>query len=55
MWTRFTHTGETGEIVGQFIAFVACLGGAFLVWTGLSLATRCFCNRRTKQETKNVS
>ena len=41
-WTRFTHTGETGGIVGQFIAFAASVGGAFLVWTGFSLALRRF-------------
>lgn len=50
-WARFTHTGETGGIVGQFVAFVACIGGAFLVWTGISLALRRFRNRRTKQKT----
>ena len=41
-WVRFTHTGETGGIVGQIIGFLACLGGAFLVYTGLSLAWRRF-------------
>lgn len=39
-WFRFTHTGETGGIVGQVIGFIACTGGAFLVWTGFSLALR---------------
>lgn len=39
-WARFTHTGETGGLVGQFIGFLACIGGAFLVWTGISLALR---------------
>lgn len=39
-WFRFTHTGETGGFVGQFVGFVACIGGAFLVWTGFSLAFR---------------
>ena len=43
-WFRFTHTGETGGIVGQIIGFVACVGGAFLVWTGFSLAFRRFGN-----------
>lgn len=46
-WIRFTHTGETGGIVGQFIGFAACVGGAFLVWTGISLALRRFGNWRT--------
>lgn len=41
-WFRFTHTGETGGIVGQIIGFIACIGGAFLVWTGFSLAFRRF-------------
>lgn len=41
-WIRFTHTGETGGIVGQIIGFIACIGGAFLVFTGLSLALRRF-------------
>lgn len=43
-WFRFTHTGETGGIVGQIIGLVACVGGAFLVWTGFSLAFRRFGN-----------
>jgi len=46
-WFRFTHTGETGGIVGQIIGFIACVGGAFLVWTGFSLALRRFRNWRT--------
>lgn len=41
-WVRFTHTGETGGIVGQIIGFIACIGGAFLIWTGLSLSLRRF-------------
>ena len=40
LWIRFTHTGEAGGIAGQTIAAVASLGGAFLVWTGLSLVLR---------------
>ena len=48
-WMRFTHTGETGGLVGQFIAFVACVGGAFLVYTGFSLALRRFGNWRTRR------
>jgi uncharacterized iron-regulated membrane protein len=39
-WMRFTHTGESFGIIGQAIGFLACLGGAFLVFTGLSLAIR---------------
>jgi uncharacterized iron-regulated membrane protein len=43
-WFRFTHTGESGGIVGQIIGFIACVGGAFLVWTGFSLVFRRFVN-----------
>lgn len=49
-WARFTHTGETAGFVGQFIGFVACVGGAFLVWTGISLALRRFGNWRKRIE-----
>ncbi len=41
-WFRFAHTGEAAGFVGQIIGFVACVGGAFLVWTGFSLAFRRF-------------
>lgn len=41
-WFRFTHTGETGGIIGQILGFIACVGGAVLVWTGFSLAFRRF-------------
>lgn len=37
-WLRFMHTGESGGIFGQFIGFVASIGGSFLVYTGLALA-----------------
>lgn len=47
-WFRFTHTGESFGIVGQFIGFLACVGGAFLVWTGLSLAWRRLWNWRRR-------
>ena len=46
-WFRFTHTGETGGLVGQFIGFLACLGGAVLVYTGFALAWRRFRNRHS--------
>jgi uncharacterized iron-regulated membrane protein len=39
-WLRFAHTGEFYGLTGQTIAGVASLGGAFLVYTGLALATR---------------
>lgn len=41
-WLRFAHTGEVGGLLGQTIAALASLGGAFLVFTGLSLAWRRF-------------
>ena len=47
-WARFTHTGETGGFVGQLIGFIACLGGAFLVFTGVSLAIRRFWRWKSK-------
>lgn len=48
-WARFTHTGETGGIIGQIIGFIACIGGAFLVWTGFVLAFRRFQKWRSKK------
>jgi uncharacterized iron-regulated membrane protein len=39
-WLRFAHTGELGGLPGQIIAGLGCLGGVFLVYTGLSLACR---------------
>lgn len=37
---RFAHTGEVLGVIGQTIAGVVSLGGAFLVWTGFALALR---------------
>lgn len=51
-WFRFTHTGESFGLIGQFIGFLACIGGAFLVWTGFSLALRRFKNRFFKPQQK---
>lgn len=42
LWFRFLHTGEAAGLVGQIIGVLACIGGAFLVWTGFSLAFRRF-------------
>src|SRR5690606_26290604 len=42
LWMRFTHTGESFGFVGQLIGFVACLGGALLVYTGVALSVRRF-------------
>lgn len=47
-WIRYTHTGETGGFAGQLIAFLACIGGGFLVWTGISLSLNRFKNRRRR-------
>jgi uncharacterized iron-regulated membrane protein len=41
-WMRFTHTGESFGLIGQFVGMIACIGGAFLVYTGFSLALRRF-------------
>ena len=47
-WMRFTHTGESFGFVGQLVGFLACIGGAVLVWTGFALALRRLANRRAK-------
>lgn len=39
-WMRFTHTGESFGLIGQFIGFLACIGGSVLVYTGFALAFR---------------
>ena len=48
MWNRFIHTGEAAGLAGQVVAAIGSLGGALLVWTGLSLALRRLvkCTRR---------
>jgi hypothetical protein len=38
-YLRFAHTGEVAGVAGQSIAGLASLGGAMLVWTGLSMAS----------------
>ncbi|MBE2215119.1 MAG: PepSY domain-containing protein [Opitutaceae bacterium] len=45
-WTRFLHTGQALGWGGQFIAGLACLGGLFLVYTGVALSVRRFFPRR---------
>lgn len=47
-WARFAHTGESFGFVGQLIAFIACIGGAFLVYTGASLSLRRFAAWRAR-------
>lgn len=49
-WTRFLHTGEALGPLGQFVAGVASLGGAVLVYTGFALAIRRFLRRKQPQE-----
>jgi uncharacterized iron-regulated membrane protein len=39
-YLRFAHTGEIAGLAGQTIAGLASLGGAVLVYTGISLAIR---------------
>lgn len=53
-WARFTHTGETFGFIGQIIAFFASVGGAFLVWTGISLALRRFQNWRSRNSNGEI-
>ena len=53
-WIRFTHTGESFGIIGQLIGFLACIGGAFLVYTGLSLALRRLRNWLKRQATRRA-
>lgn len=50
-WIRFTHTGESFGLIGQIIAFLGCMSGIFLIYTGISLSVRRFSrwlNRRSK-------
>lgn len=54
-WFRFTHTGETGGVIGQILGFIACVGGAVLVWTGFSLAFRRFGNFLTRRKGEQVA
>lgn len=54
-WARFTHTGETGGFIGQLIGCIACLGGAVLVWTGISLALRRFAGWRRRTAVAEIS
>ena len=49
-WVRFIHTGEAGGWLGQAAALIACLGGAMLVLTGLTLTIRRFFFRKKSFE-----
>ena len=54
-WIRFSHTGESGGFIGQFIGFLACVGGAVLAWTGITLALRRLANWRTRLKRQSQS
>ena len=41
-WVRPLHTGEAAGVVGQAVAGLVSTGGAFLVYTGIALASRRF-------------
>lgn len=47
-WMRFAHTGELGGRPGELIAGLACIGGAFLVYTGVALSLRRFAAWRAR-------
>ncbi|HKX60909.1 MAG TPA: PepSY-associated TM helix domain-containing protein [Verrucomicrobiae bacterium] len=53
-WLRFLHTGEALGLPGKTIAAIASLGGAALVFTGLSLAIRRFLAWRQKADSAGV-
>jgi uncharacterized iron-regulated membrane protein len=48
-WMRFLHTGEAVGPLGQLLAAMASLGGAFLVATGISLSLRRFLSWRWRR------
>ena len=54
IWARGLHTGEALRMPGQIAAVIASTGGAFLVYTGLSLALRRFQNYQ-KRKTLNIT
>ncbi len=54
-WVRSTHTGESGGLVGQILACLASLGGAMLVWTGLSLSWQRFRAWLVRRKLKGAS
>jgi uncharacterized iron-regulated membrane protein len=45
---RFGHTGEIAGLWGQWLAFLACLVGLVLVYTGFALSWRRFFPRRAQ-------
>lgn len=51
---RFAHTGEVLGIGGQTIAGLASLGGAFLVYTGISLSIRRFVSWQERRRRSQI-
>jgi uncharacterized iron-regulated membrane protein len=51
---RFAHTGEVAGLIGQTVAGLVSLGGAFLVWTGLALTLRRFRAWRARRAREEV-
>jgi uncharacterized iron-regulated membrane protein len=54
-YARFGHTGEAAGLPGQIVAALASMGGALLVWTGISLALRRLRNRLRKAAAQRTS
>ncbi len=54
-WIRGLHTGEAGGIVGQTLAGLASLGGAFLVYTGLALSWNRFFAKKRKTSVEKTT
>ncbi len=45
---RYIHTGQSGLLPGKIIAFLGCLAGLILVYSGFALSLRRLMNRRRK-------
>jgi uncharacterized iron-regulated membrane protein len=54
-YARFGHTGEAAGLPGQIVAAFASMGGALLVWTGISLALRRLRNLLRKAAAQRTS
>jgi uncharacterized iron-regulated membrane protein len=52
---RLGHTGEIAGLWGQWLAFLACLVGLVLVYTGFALSWRRFFPRRTRAKSQQPS
>jgi uncharacterized iron-regulated membrane protein len=52
---RLGHTGEIVGLWGQWLAFLACLVGLVLVYTGFALSWRRFFPRRTRAKSQEPS